>query len=230
MSILVAYASRHGATAGIAERIAARLRAAGLEANARPISAVTDITAYDAFVIGGATYMFHWLPEATAFVRQNVAVLAGRPVWLFSSGPLGTEEVDAKGQDVRTISEAREIPALRSAIHARDHRVFFGAFDGRVKAVGFTERLALMLPAARAAFPDGDFRDWAEIEAWADGIAAALVPAPRHSSLTGARRPASAGRRRPAPRLRVPWSTPPGAAASYDPAIEVTASRSAGTT
>lgn len=178
MSILVAYASRHGATAGIAERIAERLRAAGLEADCRPVGAVKDIAAYDAFVIGGATYMFHWLREATAFVKRNVAVLATRPVWLFSSGPLGTEEVDAKGQDVRTVSEAREIPALRSAIHARDHRVFFGAFDGGVKAVGFTEHLVLILPAARAAFPDGDFRDWAEIEIWADGIAKELAAAP----------------------------------------------------
>jgi menaquinone-dependent protoporphyrinogen oxidase len=102
-------------------------------------------------------------------------------VWLFSSGPLGTEATDKEGRDVRVVSEAREIPELREAIHARDHRVFFGAFDSHVKAVGFTERLALMLPAARAAFPAGDFRDWPEIEAWADGIAQelALEPASR---------------------------------------------------
>lgn len=178
MSTLVAYASKHGATAGIAERIAERLRTAGLEAEVRPVNAVRDPAAWDAFVIGGATYMFHWMKEATAFVTRNRALLATRPVWLFSSGPLGTEATDKEGRDVRVVSEAREIPELREAIHARDHRVFFGAFDNHVKAVGFTERLALMLPAARAAFPAGDFRDWPEIEAWADGIAHELAPVP----------------------------------------------------
>lgn len=176
MSTLVAYASRHGATAGIAERIAERLRAAGLEAEARPVNAVRDPATYDAFVIGGATYMFHWMKEATAFVRRNRALLATRPVWLFGSGPLGTEATDERGRDLSVVSAPREFPELRAAIHARDARVFFGAFDRGVKAVGFTERLALMLPAARAAFPEGDFRDWAEIEAWADGIARALAP------------------------------------------------------
>ncbi len=176
MSILVAYASRHGATQGIAERIADRLRAAGLETEARPAKEIRDPAAYDAFVIGGAAYMFHWMKEATAFVRRNRALLATRPVWLFSSGPLGTEATDKDGQDLRVVSEPKEIPELRAAIHARDHRVFFGAFDPRMKAVGFTERLVLMMPAARAAFPEGDFRDWAEIEAWADGIAHELAP------------------------------------------------------
>ncbi len=90
MPVLVAYASKHGATAGIAERIAERLRAAGLEAEARPVKAVRDVAAYDAFVIGAAAYMFHWMKEATAFVRRHRTLLATRPVWLFSSGPLGS--------------------------------------------------------------------------------------------------------------------------------------------
>ncbi len=176
MSVLVAYASKHGSTQGIAERIAERLLAAGLDAEAQPVDAVRDPAAYDAVVIGAATYMFHWMKEATAFVRRNRALLATRPVWLFSSGPLGTEATDKEGQDLRVVSEPREVPELRAAIHARDHRVFFGAFNPRMKPVGLTERLALMMPAARAAFPNGDFRDWAEIEAWADGIAQELAP------------------------------------------------------
>jgi menaquinone-dependent protoporphyrinogen oxidase len=178
MSVLVAYASRHGATAGIAERIAERLRAAGLEAEARPVNAARDLTAYDAFVIGGAAYMFHWMKEATAFVRRNRVLLTSRPVWLFSSGPLGTAATDEQGQDLRVVSEPREIAELRAAVHPRDHRVFFGAFDRHMKTVGFTERLVMLMPAARAAFPEGDFRDWAEIEAWADGIASELGPVP----------------------------------------------------
>ena len=65
MNVLVAYASRHGATAGIAERIAAGLRSAGLQTDVKPVTDVRDVSAYDAFVIGGAAYMFHWLKDAT---------------------------------------------------------------------------------------------------------------------------------------------------------------------
>jgi menaquinone-dependent protoporphyrinogen oxidase len=178
MSILVAYASRHGATAGIATAIAGRLRSAGLEAEARSVTDIRDPAAYDAYVIGGAIYMFHWIKEATAFVRQHRALLATRPVWLFSSGPLGPETTDTPGQGPRVVPEPREIAELAVAIGARDHRVFWGAFDRGQKAVGLAERVTLLMPVSRAAMPEGDFRNWAEIAAWADGIAGDLAPVP----------------------------------------------------
>jgi menaquinone-dependent protoporphyrinogen oxidase len=98
MSVLVVYASKHGATRGIAGRIAASLRTAGCQADVRPVKDAGDLAAYDAFVIGSAAYELHWRKEATEFVRRNTKVLAARPVWLFSSGPLGTEPADAKGR------------------------------------------------------------------------------------------------------------------------------------
>ena len=169
MSTLVAYASMHGATRGIAERIAATLGVAGEEAEARPVGAVDDLTGYGAFVVGSAVYSMHWQKEASEFVRRNHAVLASRPVWLFSSGPLGTEATDAVGRDLTVAAEPKEIAEFRRTIGPQDHRVFFGALDpGRL---GFAERLVRKMPAARAVLPEGDFRDWAEIDAWAGGIA-----------------------------------------------------------
>ena len=88
MRVLVAYATRHGATAGIAERVAAALTAAGLPAEARPVEDVKDVEPYDAVVLGGAAYMFHWLGDATKFVEHNRTLLASHPTWLFSSGPI----------------------------------------------------------------------------------------------------------------------------------------------
>lgn len=175
MTVLVAYASRHGATRGIAERIAERLRAGGLGAEVRDVSEVRDIAGYDAFVIGSAAYMFHWLKEATGFVKRNRAVLASRPVWLFSSGPVGTDTVDDEGRDVLVASEPKEFAELRAMLHPRGDRVFFGAWDPSAPAVGFAERLVRLMPAARDAMPSGDFRDWPVIEAWADSIAAELT-------------------------------------------------------
>jgi len=172
-SVLVAYASRHGATQEIAERVADTLRAAGLEASARPVRDAGDLAGYDAFVVGSAVYMFHWLKDATRFVRANRAILAGRPLWLFSSGPLGTETTDAKGRDVLEVSQAKEVAALVDTLHARGHEVFFGAWSSG-KPVGLGERFVAVMPAARAALPEGDFRDWPLIDAWSDGIAEEL--------------------------------------------------------
>jgi menaquinone-dependent protoporphyrinogen oxidase len=178
MHVLVAYASRHGATQGIAERIAATLTAAGVDADARAAASVKDPTGYDAFVIGSAAYMFHWLKDATAFVRRNRAVLAARPVWLFSSGPLGTDAVDEDGVDQKVATVPKEIAELTAAVDARDHRVFFGAYEKGRKPIGLAERFVGLMPAARDALPDGDFRDWPEIEAWAAEIARDLQRVP----------------------------------------------------
>lgn len=174
MHVLVAYASRHGATQGIAERIAETLSVAGIQAEARPASSIKTTSGYDAFVIGSAAYMYHWLKDAASFMKANRTVLEDKPVWLFSSGPLGPDIVDKKGRDQKVAAVPKEIPELSKAIHAREHRVFFGALERGRKPIGLAERFASMLPAARDALPYGDFRDWPEIEAWARSIATDL--------------------------------------------------------
>jgi menaquinone-dependent protoporphyrinogen oxidase len=174
MSILVAYASRHGSTRGIAERIAERLRAHGLDAEVRPVADVRDASRYDAFVVGGAAYLFHWLKDTTTFVRRNRALLAERPTWLFSSGPIGTDTVDTQGRDVLVTTVPKEFPGLREAIHPRGEQVFFGAIDPTARPVGLAERLMALMPAAKRSLPKGDFRDWPAIDAWADRIASEL--------------------------------------------------------
>jgi menaquinone-dependent protoporphyrinogen oxidase len=116
MRVLVAYASRHGATQGIAERIAVTLHAAGIDADLRSTSSVKRVGEYDAFVIGSAAYMFHWLKDAVSLVQRNRVALVGKPVWLFSSGPLGTDPLDAKGRDQKVSAIPKDIPELREAV------------------------------------------------------------------------------------------------------------------
>jgi menaquinone-dependent protoporphyrinogen oxidase len=176
--VLVVYATHHGATQGIAERIASTLVESGLEVATLSAKEAGDPRGYDAFVIGSAAYAFRWLGEATGFVRRNRALLAERPVWLFSSGPVGTDKVDSEGRDVLETTVPREIAEFREAIHPRDHRVFFGAYDPAAKPVGLIERVTRLMPAARDALPAGDFRDWDAIEAWARQIAGELTPVP----------------------------------------------------
>ena len=174
MRILVVFATRHGATQGIAERVADRLRSRGFEVDTRRASEARDVTGYDAFVVGGAAYMFHWLKEATGFVKRHRSVLGSRPVWLFSSGPLGTDSVDKAGRDVLESSRPREFAELEALVHPRQTQVFFGAYSPAAKPVGLSERFVRRMPAMRDAMPSGDFRDWAAIDAWTDGIAREL--------------------------------------------------------
>lgn len=188
MKVLVAYTSRHGATQGIAERIASTLRSAGIEVDDRPSAAVQGLDGYDAFVIGSAAYMFPWQRESLDLVHRHRAALAGKPVWLFSSGPLGNERIDAKGRDQMVTAIPKEIDGLVAEVHAREHRVFFGAYRPDQKPIGLAERFVTLMPAARESMPAGDFRDWPEIEAWARSIADELkaAPAADASSRSGA--------------------------------------------
>jgi len=184
MRVLVVYASRYGATQGIAERIAAILRQQGLEAIAQPAQQASDPAAFDAVVIGSAVYYFHWLWKAKWFVRRNRDALATRPVWLFSSGPLGAALRDAQGRDLCEVLRPREIAKFDQAIHPREHRVFFGAL--KPDKLRLPHKLLSKLPANRdnALFPVGDFRDWLEIEAWARDIARALKAQAKDTSLS----------------------------------------------
>jgi menaquinone-dependent protoporphyrinogen oxidase len=174
VTVLVAYASRHGATVGIAERIAVVLREAGLAVEARSMNDVGDVASYDAFVIGSASYMFHWLKEATVFVKRHRAVLAERPIWLFSSGPLGTDLVDKEGRDVLEVTRPKEFEQLQTLLQPRGERVFFGAWNADAPPIGIGERFLRLMPKSRAAMPAGDFRDWPAIDAWAVEIASEI--------------------------------------------------------
>jgi len=158
MTVLVAYASKHESTQGIAERIAEKLRQMGKQVEVRAVDAVKDPGSYEAFVIGSAIYFGSWMKEATEFVHRNHAALTVHPVWLFSVGPLGVDFMDDEQQP-------KEKAEFQETIRPRDHRVFFGALDHN--RLSFTERM--MTKAVRA--PEGDYRDWQAIEAWAENIA-----------------------------------------------------------
>jgi menaquinone-dependent protoporphyrinogen oxidase len=180
MKVLVAYATRHGATRGIAERVADTLKVLGLEVDLRTVADAGDVSHYDAFVIGSAAYMGTWLKDASTFVRRHERELARRPVWLFSSGPIGTDRIDKQGRDVVEASVPAEFRTFDPLIHPRDEHVFFGAWDPDAEPAGFADRFVRgfgrLFPSIKAEMPAGDFRDWPEIEAWAEGIARDLAP------------------------------------------------------
>jgi menaquinone-dependent protoporphyrinogen oxidase len=180
MKVLVTYATRHGATRGIAQRIGEVFEREGLEVTVKPVEQAGSIDAYDGIVIGGAAYTFHWMKEATAFVRKHRAALARLPVWMFSCGPTGSEPTEEKRQAVLKASIPREFDELAVQLHPRDQKVFYGAYDPDAAPVGVAEGLSAKMtarwPSIKQGIPTGDFRDWPAIDAWAERIAAELQP------------------------------------------------------
>lgn len=168
MKTLVAYASAHGSTRGVAERLAATFKTRGIDVDVHPIEAVASVNSFDACVIGSPIYVGSWMAEAVAFVEANADVLAQRPVWLFSLGPL-----DKQGGLLAKADwpEAKEIEGLRNAVNARDHRMFTGAIQP--DELSFLVRLFFRLSGGRY----GDFRKWDEIDGWANEIADHLTTA-----------------------------------------------------
>lgn len=158
MTVLVVFASKHGSTREIAATITEELRASKVAAELEEASAVGSVAGYDAVILGSGIYAGNWLPDAKAFVEKHRSELAKRPLWLFSSGPLGAE--DPKPQD-----DPARLAAALGSIQAREHRIFVGKLDP--DQLSFAEKL--IAKAVRA--PTGDFRDWTEIRAWAQRIA-----------------------------------------------------------
>lgn len=163
MHILIAVASRHGSTREIAAGLAQELRALRHTVSVRDAGQAA-LDGEDAVIIGSAVYLGHWLPEARAFVTAHEPALRRLPVWLFSSGPVGAVP-PAPAVD------PAHLAALQAATGARGHRLFGGKLAPHTLNLGEW----LIIKAAHA--PEGDYRDWAAISAWADEIAGALVPA-----------------------------------------------------
>lgn len=158
MQILVAVASRHGATREIAQEIADRLVAAGHTVTLADPEDVESLAGHDAVVLGSCIYVGRWAASVRAMVDRLEHELTVRPVWLFSSGQIGYPRMPEE-------PETPDGDMIARRLSARDQRHFAGRLDRTL--LGLAERAAVALLRA----PEGDYRDWREISAWADGVA-----------------------------------------------------------
>jgi len=160
MTVLVATASRYGATEEIAQAIADVLREHAVPTEFRRMEDIESAMPYGAFVLGSAVYFGGWLRDARRFLDDNRELLAARPTWLFSSGPI--EAPDAAGSEVFDGAD------LVQRSGARGHQLFGGRLDRC--SLGFRDRVITSALRAR----EGDFREWDAVTAWAASIADAL--------------------------------------------------------
>ncbi len=163
--VLVAYATKYGATAEIADKIGQVLRQAGFDTDVLSVDRVSDLGSYKAVVLGSAVYIGKWRKEAAKFLKANEKVLAKQLVWLFSSGP--TDE----GNPVDLTKGWRFPRALQPVadrIQSRDIALFHGALD--MNKLSRIEKW--MIKKVKA--PMGDFREWNAITSWAMTVAEVL--------------------------------------------------------
>ncbi|MBD0842083.1 flavodoxin domain-containing protein [Streptomyces sp. TRM68416] len=166
MQVLVGYATAHGSTRGVAERLAAALERAGTKAEVRPLEAVADAGAYDAFVLGSAVHGQRWLDPAQEFLRDNTELLRSRPVWIFSVGMPAA--LRGPWKRMGPLEAPVILRSLPPGLSYRDHRLFSGVI--RASHLPLGGRIRFRLLGGRY----GDHRDWDAIDTWAAEIAGEL--------------------------------------------------------
>jgi menaquinone-dependent protoporphyrinogen oxidase len=161
MKLLVTYASKYGSTAEIAEVVGKELRKRSYQVEVKPVDGVGSLQGYGGFVVGSALYAGSWIEPAAEFLRSNQELLAGRPVWLFSSGPTGEGDPN---EILGGWTFPEDLATVREAIKPKDVILFHGHIDPDKLNVG--EKLIIKSVNATV----GDFRDWLVIRSWARRI------------------------------------------------------------
>jgi menaquinone-dependent protoporphyrinogen oxidase len=166
MTVLVAYASKRGSTAEIAETIAATLRREGLGVCLERAEDVQSLDPYDAVVLGSAVYMKRWRGDARHFLKKHRKAFRQTPFWVFSSGPVGDP-----AKDNPEWNEPPKIAEKVEELGGREHVVFGGRLPAEPQ--GFIEKA--MVEGTPREYRDR--RDWTEIRGWAQRIASELTAA-----------------------------------------------------
>jgi menaquinone-dependent protoporphyrinogen oxidase len=161
VKVLVCAASKYGATSEIAQAVGDVLAERGCEVTVLPPEKADAVEEFDAVVLGSAVYMGQWMKPARELAERSADALATRPVWLFSSGPVG--------EPAKPADNPVDVTKIVQATKARDHQIFTGKLIK--KHLSFPDRA--MASAIRA--QEGDFRNWAQIRAWAISIADTLL-------------------------------------------------------
>ena len=157
--ILIAYTTRKGTTREIAEAIGKELKAIGEESDVLGVLSVSSLAGYDGVVIGGPMYMGRMVADVGKFVRRQGEGLARLPVAGFI---VGLTPVKKDPESMAWMEKA-----LLGAL-APLKPVAAGMFAGRLDPSGLSWFQKWITKNVKS--PEGDFRDWTAIAAWAREI------------------------------------------------------------
>jgi menaquinone-dependent protoporphyrinogen oxidase len=155
--VLVAYGTKMGGTAGIAERVAEVLRGRGHDVTLSPAGKVPRKARFDAAVVGSGLYAGRWRGDAVRLLKRLARGEAGPRVWLFHSGPLGDEHAGDPMPLPPKVRKAAE------RLEAADVVTFGGRLDPETAG-------AIGKAMARNGMA-GDWRQLDQAAAWGSAIA-----------------------------------------------------------
>lgn len=161
--ILVTYASRFGATTGVAEAIGKTLVECGAQVDVQPMKEVKDLSSYQAVVAGSAINGGAWLPDAMQFMQTHRAELAQKPFAVF----LVCMTLSMKNGEQYRSHVATWLEPVRTMVRPVSEGLFAGALDIK-KIPSFSDRLKFRLSVLFGAWKEGDHRDWNAIRVWAE--------------------------------------------------------------
>jgi menaquinone-dependent protoporphyrinogen oxidase len=163
--VLIAYASRAGSTAEVADAIARVLAERGASVDVRPVTNITDVTPYSAVVAGSAVHG-GWLPEAMDFLRANQSVLARKPFAAF----LTCITLAMRGGESYRGAVAKHLRPVRALVTPVSEGLFAGELN--LAKLPVFDAMRMGIPVALGIFPSGDQRDWSKIRSWAENLPA----------------------------------------------------------
>jgi menaquinone-dependent protoporphyrinogen oxidase len=165
--ILVAYTSKYGSTGGVADVIGKELCNRSAAVDVCMVKNIGDLTPYRGAVIGSAIYMGKWMPEAVDFVKRNCGVLGQIAVAYFVvCMTMGQPTEDNRRKVLAYLDPVlKEVPQVKP--------VEIGTFAGALHYSNLSMPTKMIMRAKGA--PEGDFRQWDVIRAWAECLCSPLL-------------------------------------------------------
>jgi menaquinone-dependent protoporphyrinogen oxidase len=154
--VLVAYATKCDSTIEVAQEIGDTISQNGVTVNVKPIKEISDISDYDAAIVGSAIRMAQWLPEATAFIKKYQSQLNKKPTAIFSVHILNLDDNPESQQERLAYTNS-----VKKILTPKAEAFFAGKIDQA--QLSFFERLLFRMIKS----PEGDFRNWEAIRNWA---------------------------------------------------------------
>lgn len=163
--VLVAYASKAGSTSEVAKAIGDVLSKSDADVTVEQIKNVKDISAYQAVVVGSLIRMGNWVPEAKSFVEKNKAALEKVPTAFFTTSLTLKDDTKEAMAKVAGFVE----PVLQ-IVKPVENGLFAGNMD--TSRLSFLDRMIIEKMIKET---NGDYRDWAKINAWAEKLVPLLA-------------------------------------------------------
>jgi menaquinone-dependent protoporphyrinogen oxidase len=163
--ILIAYASKTGSTAEVAEKIGQILRDSGAEVDVRSLKNVSDVKNYDGIIIGSAIRMFKLLPETIKFSKRFSRSLENIPVAYF----IVCLAMKNENEENRQLAEGYLKP-----LYEIKQPIMTGLFAGKIDYSKLPFLLGKILQSGKMKIEEGDFRNWELITEWAKKVAEAF--------------------------------------------------------